>query len=97
VVTSDAAVGFVNLSAADAGGDYHGYALASTSPFKGRASDNTDPGVNFGLLDAALSGSGGTTSGSGGTTGGSGGTTNGSGRHTRGCSAMPAPTNLTVK
>ena len=63
MVTSDAAVGFVNVSAADTGGDYHGYALAPTSPYKGRASDGTDPGVNLGLLDAALSGSGGTTGG----------------------------------
>ncbi|MGH9024290.1 MAG: hypothetical protein ACRDV9_14545, partial [Acidimicrobiia bacterium] len=58
VVTNDAAVGFVNVTDADAGGDYHGYALASTSPFKGRASDGTDPGVNFAVLDAALSSSG---------------------------------------
>ena len=96
VVTSDAAVGFVNVSAADAGGDYHGYALASTSPYKGKASDATDPGVNFSLLDAALSGSGGTTGGGGGTTAGSSGTTSGGGT-TGGGSVLPAPTNLTVK
>jgi len=54
VVTSTAAVGFVNVSDADAGGDYHGYALSSSSPFKGRASDGTDPGVNFTTLDAVL-------------------------------------------
>jgi hypothetical protein len=90
VVNGDAAVGFVNVSGADAGGDYHGYALASTSPYKGRASDGTDPGVNFGLLDTALGASGSTTSGTGGTTGGTGGTTGGS-------STLPAPTNLIVK
>lgn len=56
VVTSDAAVGFSNVSSADAGGDYHGYALSSASTFKGRASDGTDPGVNFQALDAALGG-----------------------------------------
>lgn len=58
VVTSAAAVGFVNVSSADSGGDYHGYALSSGSTFKGRASDGTDPGVNFEALDAALGGSG---------------------------------------
>lgn len=58
VVSSATAVGFVNVTSADGGGDYHGYALASTSPFKGRASDGTDPGVNFEALDAALSSSG---------------------------------------
>ncbi len=57
VVTGDGAVGFVNVTGADAGADYHGYALASTSPFRGRASDGTDPGVNFVTLDAALGGS----------------------------------------
>jgi len=57
VVSSATAVGFVNVGSADAGGDYHGYALASTSSFKGRASDGTDPGVNFEALDAALSSS----------------------------------------
>jgi hypothetical protein len=54
IVPNDGAVGFVNAASADGGGDYHGYALASTSPFKGRASDGTDPGVNFAALDAAL-------------------------------------------
>jgi hypothetical protein len=82
LVTSDAAVGFVNVTGADTGGDYHGYALASTSPFKGRASDGTDPGVNFVTLDAALGG------------GGGGGTTASS---TGGSSGLAAPTNLVVK
>ena len=87
VVPNDAAVGFVNVTSADAGGDYHGYALASTSAFKGRASDGTDPGVNFELLDAALAlGS----SGSGGSSGGSGGTSGGG-------SVLSAPSNLTVR
>jgi hypothetical protein len=66
IVTTAAAVGFVNVTNADAAQDYHGYALASTSPFKGRASDGTDPGVDFGTLDAALSGSATTGSGAGG-------------------------------
>jgi hypothetical protein len=50
-------VGFVNVSGADAGGDYHGYGLGGSSPFKGRASDGRDPGVDFAALDAALGGS----------------------------------------
>jgi len=58
VVNNDAAIGFVNAPGADAGGDYHGYALSSASTFKGRASDGTDPGVNFQVLDAALGPSG---------------------------------------
>jgi len=57
IVANDAAVGFVNVSGADAGDDYHGYALSSGSPFKGRASDGTNPGVDFAALDAALGGS----------------------------------------
>lgn len=40
------AVGFVNL----AGGDYH---LLPTSPFKGQATDGTDPGANIDALNAA--------------------------------------------
>jgi hypothetical protein len=56
-VANDAAVGFTDVSSADAGGDYHGYALAPSSPFKGGASDGTDPGVDFAALDAALRGS----------------------------------------
>ena len=87
VVASDAAVGFVNVTSADARGDYHGYALASTSPFKGRASDGTDPGVNFESLDAALALG---ASGSGGSSGGSGGSSGGS-------SVLSAPSNLTVR
>src|SRR4030095_13205980 len=55
-VTSDSGVGFVSVINADAGGDYRGYALSSTSPFKGRASDGTDPGVDFAALERALSG-----------------------------------------
>ncbi len=58
IVASDAAVGFVNVNGADAGGDYHGYGLGGASPFKGRASDGKDPGVDFAALDAALSGTG---------------------------------------
>jgi len=46
------AVGFVNFPAI--GTDYHNFALAAGSRFHGRASDGTDPGVNFGLLDAGL-------------------------------------------
>jgi len=65
IVANDSAVGFVNVTAADAGGDYHGYALALTSPFKGLASDGKDPGVDFQALDAALGSSG--SSGSAGT------------------------------
>jgi hypothetical protein len=41
-------VGFVDL----AGGDYH---LAPTSPFKGQATDGTDPGCNIDALEAAIS------------------------------------------
>ena len=44
VVGSVGGVGFVNVASADAGGDYHGYALASSSPFKGRASEVAIPG-----------------------------------------------------
>ncbi len=54
VVANDAAVGFVNIAASDAGGDYHLAALASSSPYKGTASDGGDPGCNFAALDAAL-------------------------------------------
>jgi len=46
------AAGFVDYSAIDT--DYHNYALAATSPFRGLASDGQDPGVNFTQLDAAL-------------------------------------------
>jgi len=56
IATNAGAVGFVSVTSADAGDDYHGYGLAATSPFKGRASDGTDPGVNFTNLDAALAG-----------------------------------------
>ncbi len=77
VVSSDAAVGFSNVTSAD----YHGLALASTSPFKGGASDGTDPGVNLAALDAALGGSGSSSGGSSSSGGGS----------------LPAPTNLSVR
>lgn len=56
VVADDAAVGFVNVTGADAGGDYHGYALAVGSSYKNAASDGTDVGVNFTTLDAAIGG-----------------------------------------
>ncbi len=44
------AVGFVDLANDD-------YRLTSNSPFKGKASDGTDVGVDFAALDAALAGS----------------------------------------
>jgi hypothetical protein len=63
-VASATAMQFTNLAAADAGGDYHGYQLASGSPGKytgvgtGSVSEpGKDVGVNFALLDAALAGS----------------------------------------
>ena len=43
------AIGFVNLS----GGDYH---LASTSSYKGAASDGTDVGANIDTILAATAG-----------------------------------------
>ena len=55
-MASDQQVGFANVVNADLGGDYHGYALAASSPYKGKASDGKDPGVDFAALDAALSG-----------------------------------------
>ena len=56
-LANDAAVGFSNVAGADAAeGGYYGYALAVSSPFKGGASDGTDPGVDFAALAAALSG-----------------------------------------
>jgi len=59
VVANDAAVGFTNIAGADAGGDYHGYKLTggtscTTGNWRNCASDGTDPGVNFALLDTAL-------------------------------------------
>ena len=39
---------------ANGGSDYHGYALASTSPFKNAGTDGQDIGVDFALLDSAL-------------------------------------------
>lgn len=56
-VVNDAAMGFTNVTSADAGGDYHGYKLTSGSVGHLAASDNKDVGVDFDLLDAALSGS----------------------------------------
>jgi hypothetical protein len=58
LVASEAAVGFVDLTGADAGGNYHGYQLAIGSPYKGTATEGggKDPGVDFALLDAALAG-----------------------------------------
>ena len=43
-------VGLVSYTAVNA--DYHNFALAPGSPFHGRASDGTDPGVNFAQMDA---------------------------------------------
>jgi len=42
-------VGFSNAAAGD-------YSLSATSPYRGKASDGTDPGVNFATLKAAISG-----------------------------------------
>ena len=44
--------GFVNYLAINA--DYHNFALAAGSRFHGKASDGTDPGVNFAQLDAGF-------------------------------------------
>ena len=44
-------IGFVNYNGGN-GGDYH---LASTSPYKGLASDGTDPGANIDTIDTVLS------------------------------------------
>ena len=57
-VASEAAMGFVDMAGADAGGDYHGYMLAAGSPGKGQSisSPGKDVGVDFALLDAALAG-----------------------------------------
>ncbi len=54
VVNTEAEVGFVNSSLAFE--NYHNWALASNSQFKNKASDGKDPGVDFAMLDAALSG-----------------------------------------
>ncbi len=58
VVGGVASLGLVNFTSAESGGDYHGYALAAGSPFKGRASDGKDPGVDFDALDAVIFGAG---------------------------------------
>ena len=62
-------VGFKNYSAINT--DYHNFALTPGSPFHNRASDGTDPGVNFAQLDASLgiASSGTSPSGKGSTTG----------------------------
>lgn len=54
-VANDAAMGFTNITSADAGGDYHGYQLTGGSIGHNAASDGKDVGVDFVLLDAALS------------------------------------------
>ncbi|MBC7777377.1 MAG: right-handed parallel beta-helix repeat-containing protein, partial [Phycisphaerae bacterium] len=46
------AVQFVNY--ANGGNDYHGYALANTSPYKNAGTDGGDIGVDFTQLDSAL-------------------------------------------
>lgn len=43
-------VGFVNYT----GGDYHGYQLASTSPYKNGGTDGKDPGFDVNALDKEL-------------------------------------------
>ena len=54
VVTSLAEVGFVNAPPSlDASGDYR---LSNNSPFKGKASDGKDPGVDIDQLNAAIFG-----------------------------------------
>ncbi len=61
-VPDDATMLFVNAAAADAGGDYHGYALQAGSPgHLACDSGTTDAGVNFTTLDAALTGNDGWT------------------------------------
>jgi hypothetical protein len=60
MVDSYSAARFANFSAINA--DYHNYALASASPFHGRASDGTDPGANLAAIDAAFGVAGGGTS-----------------------------------
>jgi hypothetical protein len=51
-VVGDAGIGYSNLSGVST--DYHGYQLSTSSPFYRQASDGTDVGVNFTLLDQAL-------------------------------------------
>ena len=46
---SFAQIGFINASKND-------YRLPPSSPYKGKASDGTDPGMDMGLLMAALAG-----------------------------------------
>ena len=45
-------VGFTDF--ANGSADYHNYSLSSSSIYKSLASDGTDIGVNFSLLDAAF-------------------------------------------
>jgi hypothetical protein len=47
--TSTSGIGFVNM----VGGNYR---LASTSPYKGKASDGTDPGANIDLVEQHTAG-----------------------------------------
>jgi len=49
-----AALGFVDYG--NGGMDYHGYALAASSPYKNLGTDGGDLGVDFGALDGALGG-----------------------------------------
>ena len=46
---------FVNYSAVKT--DYHNFALTGSGPWINAASDGTNPGVNFSILDAAIGGS----------------------------------------
>lgn len=55
-VANIAAVQFVDASGALAGGSHNGFQLLGTSPAKGTASDFKDKGVDFALLNAALTG-----------------------------------------
>jgi hypothetical protein len=45
-------VGFVNYNNGN-GGDYH---LQASSPYKGKASDGTDPGADIDAVNAAIQG-----------------------------------------
>jgi hypothetical protein len=50
--TNYAGAPFASYSTVSA--DYHGFALTGSGPWRNAASDHTDPGVNFSLLDAVL-------------------------------------------
>lgn len=57
IVVADAgSVGFENLADCDSAANFQSCALAGTSPYKGQASDGTDPGVDMVALVAALNG-----------------------------------------